>query len=109
MNQTTGEGQKTETRGTFAKDQCEGQEKGARDGLDQKTGKGQGTDTRGGFAKGHCGGQDAHGEQGGQETGGRVEVDKPAEEEERVVADRRCGDLGLWGEDASGRGPKEAG
>ena len=32
-----------------------------------------------------------------------------AEEEEREVAGRRCGDLGLRGEDSRGRGPKEAG
>ena len=47
--------------------------------------------------------------QGDRETGGRVEVVKSAEEEEGVVADRICGDSGLWGEDARGRGPNEEG
>ena len=118
MNPKTGEAQETGTRGTFAKDQSEGQDVGARGGLGQKTGENQGTGTRGGFAKGHRPGQDAHGEQsgqemeaeqGGRETGGRVEVDKSAEEEERVVARRRFGDLELRGEDSCGRGPKEEG
>ena len=31
------------------------------------------------------------------------------EEKEREVAGLRCGDAGLWGDDARGRGPKEAG
>ena len=48
-------------------------------------------------------------EQGERETGVRVEVGKSAEEEEREVAGRRCGDAGLWGEDPRGRGLKEAG
>ena len=48
-------------------------------------------------------------EQGDREAGGRVEADKSAEEEERVVADRRCGDSAPRGEGARGRGPKEAG
>ena len=53
--------------------------------------------------------QETEVEQGGRETGGRVEVDKSAEEEEREVACRRCGDSGLWGEDSRGRGPRDSG
>ena len=100
------------------------QETGARGGLDQKTGEAP-------EANGEQSGQEAKGvpvnvsvliepcgvtmdqetevEQGQRETGGRVEVDKSAEEEEREVAGRRCSDSGLWVEDARGRGPKEAG
>ena len=48
-------------------------------------------------------------EQRERETGGRVGVDKSAEEEEREVACRRCGDSGLWGEDSRGRGPRDSG
>ena len=48
-------------------------------------------------------------EQGDRETGGCVGVNKSAEEGEQVVAGRRRGDSGLWGEDSRGRGPKKAG
>ena len=52
--------------------------------------------------------QETEVEQGERETDGRVEVGTSAEEEKREVAGRRCGDSGLWGEDARERGPKEA-
>ena len=124
LDQKTGGDQETGAPGGFAKDQSAGQEAGARGGLDQKTGEAK-------EANGEQSGQGAKGvpvevgvliepsgttmdqetevEQGDRETGGRVEVDKSAEEEERVVAGRICGDSRLWGEDARGRGSKEVG
>ena len=42
-------------------------------------------------------------------TGFEAEQVQVFEEEEREVVGLRCGDAGLWGEDARGRGPKEAG
>ena len=64
------------------------------------TGESQELGTRGGFAKDQS---------EVLKPGGSVEVSKLVEEEEREVAGRKCGDSGLWGEDARGRGPKEAG
>ena len=57
LNQKTGEGQETSTRGGFAQVQSEGQKMGARGGLDRITAEGQETSTRGGFAQVQSGSQ----------------------------------------------------